>query len=46
MTIHSDWRTPFMIYLKTMGLLEDKDEWEKLRQWAGHYTLVSEELFR
>jgi hypothetical protein len=23
MEIHSDWRTPFMIYLKTGGLLED-----------------------
>jgi hypothetical protein len=28
MEIHSDWRTPFMIYLKTEDLLEDKDECE------------------
>jgi hypothetical protein len=26
MEIHSDWRTPFMVYLRTGGLLEDKDE--------------------
>jgi hypothetical protein len=28
MEIHSDWRTPFMIYLRTGGLLEDKVECE------------------
>jgi hypothetical protein len=28
MEIHSDWRTPFMIYLKIGGLLEEKDEHE------------------
>jgi hypothetical protein len=26
--IHSDWRTPFMIYLKKWGLTEDKDKHE------------------
>jgi hypothetical protein len=26
MEIHSDWRTPFMIYLSIRGLPEDKDE--------------------
>jgi hypothetical protein len=28
MKIHSDWRTPFTIYLRTSGLPEDKDERE------------------
>jgi hypothetical protein len=28
MEIHSNWRTPFMIYLKTRGLPEDKDKRE------------------
>jgi hypothetical protein len=28
MKIHSDWRTPFMIYLRTGGLPEDKIECE------------------
>jgi primosomal protein N'' len=28
MEIHSDWRTPFMIYLRTRGLLEDKVDHE------------------
>jgi hypothetical protein len=28
MEIHSDWRTLFMIYLRTGGLLEDKVECE------------------
>jgi hypothetical protein len=46
MKIHSDWRTPFMMYLKTGGLLEDKDEREQLRCRAGHYTLLNDELFR
>jgi hypothetical protein len=35
MEIHSDWRTPFMIYLKIGGLLEDKIDRERLRRWAG-----------
>jgi hypothetical protein len=34
-----------MIYLKTAGLLDDKDERERLRRRAGHYTLVGEDLF-
>jgi hypothetical protein len=42
MTIHLDWHTPFMIYLRTGGLPEDKDEQKILRRWAGHYTLVGE----
>jgi hypothetical protein len=46
MTIHLDWRTPFMNYLKIGGLPEDKDEREGLRQQAGHYTLADGELFR
>jgi hypothetical protein len=46
MMVDSDWRTPFMIYLKTGGFPEDKDERERLRQWAVHYTLVGEKLFR
>jgi hypothetical protein len=46
MIVHSDWRTPFMIYLKTGGLPEDKDERERLRRRAGHYALVGEELFQ
>jgi hypothetical protein len=28
MEIYSDWCTPFMIYLRIGGLLEDKDERE------------------
>jgi hypothetical protein len=28
MKIHSDWQTPFMIYLRTGGLLEDKVDHE------------------
>jgi hypothetical protein len=31
MEIHSDWPTPFMIYLRTGGLLEDKADHEQLR---------------
>jgi hypothetical protein len=46
MTVHSDWGTLFMTYLKTGGLPEHKDKWERLRRHAGHYTLVDEELFR
>jgi ribonuclease HI len=44
--IHSDWCTLFMIYLRTRGLLEDKDEHKRLHHQAGHYTLVNEKLFR
>jgi hypothetical protein len=46
MEVHSDWRTPFMIYLRTGGLPGDKDKHEGLHRWAGHYTLVNDELFR
>jgi hypothetical protein len=46
MEIHSDWRTPFMIYLRTGGLPDDKVECEQLRQRAGQYTLVNDELYR
>jgi hypothetical protein len=46
MGIHSDWHTPFMIYLRTRGLLEDKVECERLRRWVGQYTLVNDELYR
>jgi hypothetical protein len=28
MEIHSDWSTPFMVYLRTGGLSEDKDKHE------------------
>jgi hypothetical protein len=46
MKIHSDWRTPFMIYLRARGLPEDKVEHERLHCQAGQYTLVNDELFR
>jgi ribonuclease HI len=46
MLVDSNWRTPFMTYLKIGGLQEDKVEKERLRQRAVHYTLVGEELFR
>jgi hypothetical protein len=46
MEIHSDWRTPFMIYLRIGVLPEDKVECEQLHQWAGQYTLVNDELYR
>jgi ribonuclease HI len=46
MEIHLDWCTSFMIYLKTGGLPEDKDERERPHRRAGHYTLVNNELFR
>jgi hypothetical protein len=46
MEIHSDWRTPFMIYLRTGGLLEDMVECERLRRRAGQYTQVNDELYR
>jgi hypothetical protein len=45
MKIHSDWRTPFMTYLRTGGLLEDKADRERLHRQAGQYTLVNNELF-
>jgi hypothetical protein len=46
MEIHSDWRTPFMIYFRTWGMPEDKVELERLRCQAGQYTLVNDEIFR
>jgi hypothetical protein len=46
MEIHSDWRTPFMIYLGIGGLSEDKVECERLCQQVGQYTLVNDELYR
>jgi hypothetical protein len=45
MEIHSEWHTPFMIYLRTRGLPEDKVERERLHHWVGQYTLVNDELF-
>jgi hypothetical protein len=46
MEIHSEWRTPSMVYLRTWGLPEDKDERERLHHRAGHYTLVNDKLFQ
>jgi hypothetical protein len=46
MEIYFDWRTSFMIYLRTGGLLEDKADHERLRHWAGHYTLVNNKPFQ
>jgi hypothetical protein len=46
MKIHSDWCTPFMVYLRTGGLPEDKDECERLHRQAGYYTLLNDELFQ
>jgi hypothetical protein len=46
MEIHSDWHTPFMIYLRTGGLRENKVEHERLHYRARQYTLVNDELFR
>jgi hypothetical protein len=46
MEVHSDWHTPFMIYLRTGGLSDKKDKHERLHRQAGHYTLVNDELFR
>jgi hypothetical protein len=46
MEIHSDWRTPFMTFLRTGGLPEDKVDCERLRHWVGQYTLVNDELFQ
>jgi hypothetical protein len=45
MEIHSDWRTPFVIYFRIGVLPEDKVEREQLRHWAGHCILVNDELF-
>jgi hypothetical protein len=44
--IYFDWHTPFMIYLRTGGLPEDKVEGKRLRQQARQYTLVNDELYR
>jgi hypothetical protein len=46
MMVHSNYRTSFMIYLKIGGLLENKDERERLRRLGAHYALVGDELFR
>ena len=46
MEVHSDLRTPFMIYLRTGGLPNDNDERERLCHRTGHYTLVNDELFQ
>jgi hypothetical protein len=46
MKIHSNWHTPFMIYLRIGRWPEDKDEHEKLCCRAGHYTLLNDELFQ
>jgi hypothetical protein len=35
MEIHSDWRTPFMIYFKTGGLPEDKVDHKQLHHRVG-----------
>jgi hypothetical protein len=43
--IHSDWRTPFMIYLRIGGLPEDKVKCEQLHQCVGQYTPVNDKLF-
>jgi hypothetical protein len=45
MEIHLDWCTPFMIYLRTGGLLGDKVERERLCRRVGQHTLVNDELF-
>jgi hypothetical protein len=45
MEIHSNWHTPFIIYLRTGGLPEDKDECERPHHRAGHYILLNDELF-
>jgi ribonuclease HI len=34
MELHSDWRTPFMIYFRTRVLPEDKVDHEQLCHWA------------
>jgi hypothetical protein len=45
MEICSDWRTSFMIYIKTGGLPEDKINCERLHHWAGQYAIINDELF-
>jgi hypothetical protein len=45
MEFHLNWWTLFMIYLRTWGLPDDKDECERLRRQAGQYTLVDDKLF-
>jgi hypothetical protein len=45
MEIHSDWHTPFMIYLRAGGLSADKDKHKRLHHREGHYTLLNGELF-
>jgi hypothetical protein len=45
MEIHFDWRTPFMIYLRTGGLPEDNADCERLHHQVGQYNLVNDELF-
>jgi hypothetical protein len=44
MEIRSDWRTPFMIYIRTWGLLEDQIERERLCHRAGQNTIVNSDL--
>jgi hypothetical protein len=46
MEIHSDWCTPFMVYLRIGGLPEDKVKCKRLCRWAGQYTLANNELYR
>jgi ribonuclease HI len=43
--IHSDWHTPFMVYLMIGGLQKDKVEGEQLHRRAGQYTLLNNELY-
>jgi hypothetical protein len=46
MEIQSDLRTPFMIYIKTGGLQEDKIDHERLHHRVGQYTIVNDDPFR
>jgi hypothetical protein len=46
MKVHSYWHTPFMVYLKTGGLSEDKVKCELLHRQAGQYSLVNNELYQ
>jgi hypothetical protein len=43
---HSYWHTMFMMYLRTEGMPDDKDEHERLRRRVGHYVLVNGEILR
>ena len=45
MIIGSDWRTPFVQYIQTGVLPDDKDERDRLRRRGRRYTLVSEEFY-